>query len=418
MLAKPHSSRMADEDDTIDYDEAMILSKEWAFATNPSNWDDERELRRTVTLEGIDDASRLKGFKKRVSISVAPETMLSGPGALSALPLELLFQVIGYLDVDSAESFGQTSRLARLLLEQHPSYKPLMQVVPPLRAFYHALGINRWETLDALAKELYHPYCRACGHQATLLFLPLGERVCYNCSTHSPAYWCMAVPNAKAAFCISEDQVRKLPILKIREKYWKRAVFPQTVTEERQDLVPAKSAFLAAIEVWGNRQTMCRYAKSNDPDPYHDSYPEEVWLGSAYRFLRNMQIKTPDDPTQLEGPSLFIRPEYNRVTTVPFPWVPRGKTEIERRFMCRGCDWLSRQSEVSHTLLKYSGINPRLPNKRLVKILSGRRNIAHTWKELMIHVRGCAGAGILMYTHMVEKEFENGLGHPNFWVLL
>jgi hypothetical protein len=406
---------MAEPDDTIDYDQEMISSKEWAFATNPSNWDDEQDLRRMVSLEGIDDSSRLKGFKKRVPISVEPETMLAGPETLSALPLELLFQIIGYLDIDSAESFGQTSRLARLLLEQHPSYKPLMQVMPPLRLFFHILGMNRWETLDGLAKELYHPYCRACGHQGTLLFLPLVERICYNCSTHSPAYWCMAIPNAMAAFCISEAEVRKLPILKIREKYWSQATFPLTVTEERRELVPAKSAFLAAIKLWGDRKTMCRYAKSNDPDPYHDSFPEEVWLGSAYRFLRNMQIKTPDDPTQLEGLHLFIRPEYNHVTTVPFPWIPRGKPEIERRFICRGCEYLSKQPEVSRTLLAYSGINPLLPRKRVVKMLSGRRNIAYTWKELMIHVRGCAGAGFLMYHHMVERDFENGLGLMNLW---
>lgn len=401
--------------DTIDYDEAMIHSREWEFATNPSNWDDERELRRVVALEGIDDALRLKGFKKRVQISVAPETMLAGPGTLSALPLELLFQIIGYLDVNSAEAFGQISRLARLLLEQHPSFKPLMQIMTPLRAFYQSLGTNRRETLDGLANEAYQPYCRACGHQGTLLFLPLGERVCYNCSTHSPAYWCMAVPNAIAAFCLSETEVRKLPILKVIEKQWSAAAFPLTRTEERQDLVPAKAAFLAAIKVWGNRKTMCRYARSNDPDPYHDSYPDEVWVGSAYRFLRNMQIRTPDDPTQLDGLDLFVRPEYNRVTTVPFPWIPRGKSEIERRYMCRGCDWISRQAEISRTLLVYSGINPTLPRKRLTKILCGRRDTAHSWKELMTHVRGCAGAGLLMYTHMVERDFEHGLGHGNFF---
>lgn len=401
--------------DTTDYDELMILSKEWAYATNPSNWDDEQELRRMVSLEGIDDSPRLKGFKKRVPISVKPETILAGPGTLSALPLELLFRIIGALDVDSAESFGQTSRLSRFLLEQHPSYKPLMQIMTPLRVFYRNAGTNRSENLDDLAREVYYPYCRACGHQGTLLFLPLAERVCYNCSTHSPAYWCIAVPNAMAAFCISEAQVRKLPILKVREKFWKQATFPLTAADERQDLVPAKSAFLAAIKVWGNRRTMCRYAKSNDPDPYYDSFPEEVWLGSAYRYMRNMQTKTPDDPTQLQGPHIFMRPEYNRITTVPFPWIPRGKTEIERRYLCRGCEYLSKQPEVSATLLMYSGIKPNLPTKRVAKMLMGRRDTAHTWKELMIHIRGCAGAGILMYNHIVERDFQNGLGHKNFW---
>jgi hypothetical protein len=400
--------------DSINYEEAMILSKEWAFATNPYNWDDERELRRMVALEGIDDAERLKGFEKRVPISVAPEAILAGPGTLSALPLELLFQIIGSLDLDSAESFGQTSRLARFLLQQHPSYKPLMHIITLLRVFYHNIGAKGWESLDDLANEMHHPYCRACGHQGTLLFLPLAERVCYNCSTHSPTYWCMAVPNAMAAFCMSEAQVRQLPILKIREKHLTQAPFPAIRTVERQDLVPAKSAFLAALKIWGNRKTMCRYARSNDPDAYTNPCAEDIWLGSAYRFLRNLQIQTPDDPTQLPGLTLFMRPEYNRITTVPFPWIPRGKTEIERRFMCRGCEWLTKQPDVSRTLLEYSGINPDLPKKRLVKILSGRRDTAYSWKELMLHVRGCAGAGVLMFNHIVERDFENGFGREDF----
>ncbi|KAF3390260.1 hypothetical protein F1880_009325 [Penicillium rolfsii] len=398
----------------INYEQEMILSKEWSFATNPANWDDEQELRRMVALEGIDDAPRLKGFKKRVPISITPETILAGPGSLSKLPLELLFRVIGVLDVDSAEAFGQTSRLARFMLEQHPSYKPLMQIIIALRVFYRNSGTDRWETLDDLTREMHHPYCRACGHQGTLLFLPLAERVCYNCSTHSPAYWCIAIPNAMAAFCISEKQVRKLHVMKIHETKWRQAAFPIARTECRE-LVPAKSAFLAAVKAWGNRKTMCRYARSNDPDPYPDSFPEEVWLGSAYRFMRNMQTKTPDDPTQLEGPHIFMTPEYNQITAVPFPWIPKGKTEIERRFMCRGCEYLSRQPEVSRVLLEYSGIKPTLPDRRVKKMLLGRRDTAHTWNELMSHVRGCAGAGILMFNRMVERDFEHGLGHAHFW---
>lgn len=403
--------------DSNDYHEEVISSKEWSWAINPFNWPDKEELRRVVALEGIDDHPRLRVLPhKPKRIPIEPDTVTSSPGTLSALPAEIMFQVMNYLDLPSAENLGQTCRAARYLLESHPGYKTLQRFVPPLRKGYIFCGLSSGNSLKELEAELHYPYCRACGHHGTELFLPLGERVCHNCVLRSPSFWCIAVPDAMAAFCLSEAQVRQLPIMKVREKYWDPDNFPHTYLEDRQDLVPAKAAFLTAMNIWGNRQTMCRYASANDPDNHVTASASEQWVGAAYRFLRNMQIRTPDDPTQLVSPpELQLTLKVLRTCTVPFPWLPKGESEIERRILCRGCEWLEQHPEVSIEMLEYSGIKPDLPVKRLRCMIAGRRDRAYLWKELMRHIRGCVGAGFLMRRHIVERDFQDGLGRKEWF---
>ncbi|KAJ5459654.1 uncharacterized protein N7458_001206 [Penicillium daleae] len=401
--------------DPAEYAKAIISSKEWAWATNPFNWHDQDELRRFVALDGLDESSRLSSTTLLTPISFEAGTQPSGPGTLSTLPLEIMFKVMDYLDISSVEALGQTCKMARSMIKKHPTYKILIKLVPTLRSAVEKCGLQESACLEDLAEELHYPYCRACGHQGTELFLPLGERVCFNCSTLSPAYWCMAVPDATAAFCLSEAQVREFPILKLKERFWAANNFLKTVNIDRQDLVPAKAAFLTAMKIWGNRKTMCRYAAPNDPDDAFDAHPDDAFLGAAYRFLRNMQVKAPNDPSQLDGPQPRLPEFYANMITVPFPYLPKGKTEIERRFMCRGCYWLAQQPRVEAAMLKYSDINPDFSAQRVKQMISGRRNTSYSWEELMMHIRGCAGAGFLMYQHVIERDYEYGLGNRLFW---
>lgn len=390
--------------------EAAIQSKEWSWATNPYNWYDKQELRRVIAIEGIDDHPHLREDPNRPKrIPVAPDTVTSGPGTLSSLPADIVFQVINYLDVLTAEKLGQTCRAARCLLEQHPIYRTLQHVVPSLHKRYKICGLSSGNSLEELLAELHYPYCRTCSHHGTELYLPLGERVCHNCVSRNQAFWCIAVPDAMDIFCLSESQVRQLPIMRVREKHYVPFDFPNTETVERQDLVPAKAAFLTAISIWGNRETMCRYASSNDPGQRLSAPAQEKWLGNAYRYLRDMEVQTSDDPTQLGSPvQLQLPPHVLRTCTVPFPWLPKGKEQIERRFLCRGCEWLKEYPDVSIEMLEYSGINPNLPAKRLKCMIAGRMDRAYLWRELLRHVRCCAGAGFLMRRHVVERELQFG----------
>ncbi|OOQ81874.1 hypothetical protein PEBR_41358 [Penicillium brasilianum] len=393
------------------YEKALISSKEWAWATNPSNWYDQEVLRRIVASDGADDALALMdlpNLPKRLHVSHAPDTLISAPGTLSALPLEIVFKVIDHLNIKSAELFSQTCRMSRYLLQQHPSYKALLQFAMPLRYLYEKCGLADYNSIYDLGKELQYPKCRCCGHEGTKLYLPFGERICGNCSAYNPAFWCISIRDAMSIFCMSDRQIRELPTIKAKELLWNRGNPLGPVQIDREGLVSAKAAFLAAMDIWGNRETMCRYASAYDNDfDYNEAFDHDM-LVAAYWVLRNIQIKTPDDPTQLDGPSIFLPPQVSTVTSVPFPWIPRGNTEAERRYMCRGCEWLSDKNGVSHTLLEYSGINPKLPHDRVKRILAGRREMIYTWKDLMTHVRGCAGAGILMRRYFVERDYEWG----------
>lgn len=390
-----------------EYQQALIGSKEWAWTTNPSNWHSKEALRHIVALDGDDDASALKGaleLPERLQVSPAPDTLISGPGTLSALPLEIVFQVMDHLDINSAEVFSQTCRMSRYLVQNHPTYKLLLPFARPLQNLYRECGIETCNSINGLGKELRYPYCRCCGRHGTKLFLPLGERICANCSAGNPAYWCISVKAARAAFCLNERQIRKLPIVTTKEFHWNWGNLLDPLQVDRGDFVSAKAAFLAAMDVWGNRKTMCRYASAYDDESDDDTHVVNDGLVAAYWILRNMQIKTPDDPTQLDGPTRVMPPQMAAITSVPFPWIPKGKTEVDHRYMCRGCKWLNERNKVSETLLKYSGINPKLSDVRVKRIIMGRCEMSYTWEDLMIHVRGCAGAGILMRRYFVERD--------------
>ncbi|KAJ5377256.1 uncharacterized protein N7496_004665 [Penicillium cataractarum] len=395
---------------SAEYEQALICSKEWAWATNPSNWHSQEALCHTVALDGDDDASALKAIlelPERLHVTPAPDTLISGPGTLSALPLEIIFQVMDQLDIKSAVVFSQTSRMSRYLVQNHPSYKPLLQFAMPILKLYSEYGIETCNNINDLGKELRYPYCRCCGRHGTRLFLPLGERVCVNCSAGNPAYWCISVKDAMAIFCMNERQIRKLPILTMKELCWNVWSILDPLPAGRGDFVSAKGAFIAAMDIWGNRKTMCRYASVYDDDRHRDDPDiDKDGLLAAYWVLRNMQIKTPDDPTQLDSPTLVMPPQIVSIMSAPFPWIPKGKTEVDRRYMCRGCLWLSERNKVSDTLLKYSGINPKLSDARVKRIIAGRCQMTYTWEDLMTHVRGCAGAGILMRRYFVERDHQ------------
>ncbi|KAJ5153417.1 uncharacterized protein N7482_009895 [Penicillium canariense] len=399
----------------LTYEEKMILLPCWKEAIDPANWQNHNELRKVIALKGIDNPEGLTARIDRPRTYLPPDSVVSGPGVLSSLPLELVYHVISFMDLASAEYFSQTCRMSRYLLEHHVFYSVIARFVPRLRAIYALCGLKGWNTLYGLAEELHYPYCRTCGRQGTSLFLPLGERVCYNCSTQNPAFWCLSVSDAMNAFCMCQSQVESLPLVKSRMTVFSTANFPEVIADDESVLVPAKAAFLAALKIWGSRENMMRYSKPGDPDVYADSTLDEVLVGASFRFLRNMQLKTADDPSQLDGPVIYMHPRMSSLVTVPFPWVPRDKDDCEHRYMCRGCDWLSKQCYIGPNLLEYSGIDSRLPKARLDRIILGRRDIAHTWEELKEHIATCAGAGVLLRMYILERDHEDGMGSSLFW---
>jgi len=101
-------------------------------------------------------------------------------GSLSQLPVEILYDIILYLDFLSVISFRNVNRWATSAVASLHEFNLVLPVPKVMSAVIHMQC--RFFSLGQLANNLHDTRCRKCEkHFGELLYLISGERICWSC---------------------------------------------------------------------------------------------------------------------------------------------------------------------------------------------------------------------------------------------
>ncbi|GKZ34216.1 hypothetical protein AbraIFM66950_004401 [Aspergillus brasiliensis] len=105
----------------------------------------------------------------------------SSLGSLDVFPLEIVYEICLYLDIQSLFRFHRVNRRARQLASASRYYKAV--VTHAVEAVYITLrtGIASWYTISDLYAVLCIKNCESCDAFGGFIFLPLFMRCCFTC---------------------------------------------------------------------------------------------------------------------------------------------------------------------------------------------------------------------------------------------
>lgn len=400
----------------------QIASPNWAFRTNPDNWED-RELMDLLGQEVGAPLDDINTSLDRVPLMPSPEFIdphRTSMGNLSRLSEHLLTgSIVPLMDYASIYNLSLTCYRARAVLSQNEILPILFRHCSKVFPALYALRLHDRVSIKDLILELQYGKCRSCGENGTHLFLPTVERVCSNCLRHNRAFWPISLHDAKQCFGLEHQDFRVMPAfrntraeLAVDHLAWYG--FPPDIVPKY--LVAVKSALTHALKVHGSVETL---AGLQSADLNRDSSTQDIVNVHFYRYLRRALLGTlPCDPTQAPAQptheSVIAESCSERIylgtASISFPYVPRGEERAEKRYKCIGCEWVIDHFAVCPDHLEYMGIAPNAPAHMYTGIMVGRTFISYNRDELREHWRSCLGAGLRMWRRWVLSEHPDGLG--------
>ena len=138
----------------------------------------------------------------------------SAAGTLSRLPLELLYQICGYLDLQSLERLSRVSVRGREVVDSSLPLQELRKAVGDrtLKTLYR-VGLRCHHTMFRLHTALISPTCVSCGDFGPFLHLLSVERCCYYCLINNQAFCCMSMASLSQCFLLPATEEHKLPLV-------------------------------------------------------------------------------------------------------------------------------------------------------------------------------------------------------------
>lgn len=275
-------------------------------------------------LEGVISAD--PAFCRPKSTPIRRKAM-SSLGRFETIPLELLHECLGHLDVLSLQ------RLSRVCLHGKRVVESLLQLSTPMEATRDTLVIlNRAQVLglhsvNALCAALSSDTCISCDAYGPFLHLLSAQRCCFLCVMANQSLWMVSVPTSKLCFGLKEKQLRKLPVMwSIPGKY--RVPRSRSRLQSIR-LTTIKAAKELALKKCGSLEAFEKAC------PFHpDDFPPfkvDLWM-----WYRNAPLHAyvPDACVVDDGETRPKDP-YAGMGAVHFPSISAG--QVEQGLWCRGC---------------------------------------------------------------------------------
>jgi hypothetical protein len=235
---------------------------------------------------------------------VAPATASISTGALNRLPLEVMHNLLGYLDIAAIGYFRCLSWNTRVIVDLFPPYRDLAthasSVLRVLYATHLASTYSVWQLYTVLTNDR----CVCCEAFGPFLSLITCERCCFSCLYDSKmAPTTLAI--AAATFGLSKNKIeQKIPVVE---------TLPGIYTILRKKRTRA----LKAVSV-------------------------EKVLALAVEKVNKTQYAEEDVAKLDERARRFFR-DYNDplrfMVSTPIPYLNTRDRRTELGVWCRGCEW-------------------------------------------------------------------------------
>ncbi|KAL4950929.1 hypothetical protein BDW69DRAFT_46576 [Aspergillus filifer] len=136
-------------------------------------------------------------------------------GNLSALPLEILWEIFQHLDIVSLLSIRHVNKRAAHIVCAIPSYRVVVEHALDTLCVVLRTKIAPYYRFSDLQRILYMKSCSLCGSFGGFVFLPSLTRCCFSCAESALEFRIITSPDLKRFFKQTFRQVSKLvPVLK------------------------------------------------------------------------------------------------------------------------------------------------------------------------------------------------------------
>ncbi|KAF6838028.1 F-box domain-containing protein [Colletotrichum plurivorum] len=310
---------------------------------------------------------------------------ISSLGVLDRLPPEITSMILGFLDLPSLAVFARVSHGANDMIRSLRQYQDLLAFAPEAVEALRRTGVIRFHSAAHLHDALRSRRCATCIELGEFLFLPTGERCCWQCLRDHPFLRMISPREAQMYFCLSRRHLRRLtPFTVIGGEY---GIFGGVYDVRQrpireQTLFSARAAVELGLKVHGSAENLAKALKMR-------SLSSEAMITA--RFLQS-GIEVPRNEDLLLMPSMDDVPEdgFFGAASMPFPSVS-GPGEIHYGLWCYGCKFnagMYMQGLLPQDVL--AGIVP--PNRNGKRILKGLERRARSRESFYEHIRNCYGA--------------------------
>lgn len=317
-------------------------------------------------------------------------------GKLDRLPLELLHESCGYLDVQSLTRLSRVSLRGTSVVETLSVYKELFKFAGYIFKIFQQARILNLHSIATLDAALHSKQCVSCGNFGPFLHIITAQRCCFVCLLLNASFWVMPPSVAQECFGLTTRRLDSLPIMwTIPSRY---SIANKTWRRDREPLTSVHAAKEAALRVHGLLDVMrctsgdwslpmskgvffgkCRRAPPLRRAMLQDSLMELKW----YR------VSSPWD--NFGGMGAMAFPAIDPKNTI-------GSSSAEWGLWCQGCEWT--YGEYRFGRIDDGVLACLVPQGCDVEgYLLGMRYRAWTREEFLQHARHCySGAAFLNRT--------------------
>lgn len=278
----------------------------------------------------LDEKFKDLPVEARSAANALPTTNI---GALDALPLELLQEIFGQLDLRTLTNVRYVNRRATELVDSLPQYRAITTHARNALRGILGIGTGRWITCSLLYEKMCTLGCEECGDFGGYLYLLTCKRVCFLCLSRDALYLPLSPNRARRKFGLEQEDIKALPCMRVIRGIYspnrKKVASPCI-------LVDHESALRAGISRHGSLSSMNEYVSDKEAQKLH-AYNAKIEAarqsGSSTRPGRLAELNPFDG--QSGNPFRFV-------AIARVPWLNRASNQVELGFYCAGCRKSSR----------------------------------------------------------------------------
>jgi hypothetical protein len=204
-----------------------------------------------------DDPERARHSSLPVEETILPRLQFSIPpgprcGALSRLPVELLYMIINQLDIRSVFRLAATCQQFLFMIYSWSTFRDVATHAMSAIVALHKTRLLHHVTVADLHSVLQSSTCSGCGHPGPYLFLVTCERICFFCLRYNPCFYLLRVYWAKGLFGIPSGAFRTARMMHTDSSARYTMPFPNPSYQ----LVAGKHVREMALQHWGSQAAL------------------------------------------------------------------------------------------------------------------------------------------------------------------
>jgi hypothetical protein len=269
----------------------------------------------------------------------------SSIGFLDPLPMELVYNVLDFLDFTSLCRFSRTSLRAKLAVERLPAWRELTHFASSTLIALGRTKTIKLHSAGLLRATLRSNHCVGCGRYPPYLSLLTCERICWEELWYNPSHWVITVEMAERCLGLSRKEIDKIPIL---------STIPlespnHPIRGSQEQLVNFKAAKELAIRVHRTQEAIVSFVASKIPGS-----TEAPQSGSQWYFGEKHLSNTPLDRRSINqghGHAIFATERFIGQAHILFPFLSQSGT-ASHGLRCCGC-WVTLERITREELFRF-----------------------------------------------------------------